>query len=191
MEKSTLYSIGHGNKSIDELIEELCFFNIKYLIDVRSKPYSKHHPQFNKDNLILELKGREIKYVYMGDLLGGLPDDESCYTNGYVDYQILKEKDFFKKGLERLINANNKKIKVAIMCSETNPSMCHRSKLIGEELLKHGIVLNHIIRLKETNQIILKDQYSVMSEIAPNGVLNLFGEEISFHSRKKYKNNNL
>jgi len=188
MEKSTLYSIGHGNKSIETLIEELKKFDIHYLIDIRSKPYSKYNPQFNQNSLKFSLSKENITYTFMGDVLGGLPDDNTCYTNGHVDYNKLKEKDFFKKGLNRLITANEKKIKVAIMCSESKPEECHRTKLIGEELRKKGVILNHIVRAKNANKdIIIKSQSEVMLLVAPNGTVNLFGEELSFSSRKKYK----
>ena len=73
------------------------------------------------------------------------------------------------------------------MCSESNPAECHRTKLIGEELKKKDIILNHITRTKKTKKIILKDQITVMLEVAPNGTVNLFGEELTFGSRKKYK----
>ncbi len=188
MDKSTLYSIGHGNKSIETFIEELKHFNIDYLIDIRSKPYSKYSPHFNQNALKFSLLRNGITYAFMGDVLGGLPDDTSCYTNGHVDYDKLKEKDFFKKGLQRLVMANQKKIKVAIMCSESKPEECHRTKLIGEELIKIGINLNHITRTKnKQKKLIIKDQKDVMSIVAPNGTVNLFGEELSFGSRKKYK----
>jgi len=188
MEKSTLYTIGHGNKSIETLIEELKYFGIDYLIDIRSKPYSKYSPQFNQNELKFSLLNKNIKYTFMGDVLGGLPDDTSCYTNGHVDYDKLKEKEFFKNGLQRLITANTKKIKVAIMCSESKPEECHRTKLIGEELIELGININHITRTKNNKkQLIIKDQKDVMLIVAPNGTINLFGEELSFGSRKKYK----
>lgn len=188
MEKSTLYSIGHGNKSIETLIEELKHFGIDYLIDIRSKPYSKYNPQFNQNELKYSLINKNIKYTFMGDILGGLPDDTTCYTNGHVDYDKLKKKNFFKNGLQRLITANTKKVKVAIMCSESKPEECHRTKLIGEELIELGINLNHITRTKNRQkQLIIKGQKEVMLIVAPNGTINLFGEELSFGSRKKYK----
>jgi uncharacterized protein (DUF488 family) len=192
MRESALYSIGHGNKSIETLLEELKYFDIYYLIDIRSKPYSKYNPQFNQTSLKLSLLEKKITYTYMGDVLGGLPDDPSCYTNGQVDYEKLQEKEFFKNGLQRLVNANDKHIKVAIMCSESNPAECHRTKLIGEELKKGGINLNHITRTKnKLKKVIIKDQNTVMLEVAPNGTVNLFGEELSFGSRKKYKEDTL
>ena len=187
MNKSTVYSIGHGNKSIQAFIEELKYFGIKYLIDIRSKPYSKYSPQFNQNQLKHSLTEEHITYAYLGDLLGGLPDDLTCYTLGHVDYDKLKNKDFFKKGLNRLILANQRNIKVAIMCSESKPEECHRTKLIGEELRNNGIILNHITRkMNSTKDLIIKSQGEVMLKVAPDGTIDLFGEKISFISRKKY-----
>ncbi|MEX0980556.1 MAG: DUF488 domain-containing protein [Bacteroidales bacterium] len=187
MKESSLYSIGHGNKTIETFVTELKHFGIDYLIDIRSKPYSKYNPQFNQNELKFSLLSEKITYAFMGDILGGLPDDRTCYTNGHVDYDKLKEKDFFKQGLQRLINAHDKNIKVAIMCSESKPEECHRTKLIGEELGKLDIVLNHITRSKNKQKdLLIKTQGQVMLEVAPNGTVNLFGEEMSFGSRKKY-----
>lgn len=187
MENSTLFSIGHGNKSIDAFIAELKSFEIGYLIDIRSKPYSKFSPHFNQNDLKSSLQKNNITYAFMGDILGGLPDDSTCYTDGHVDYDKLKEKTFFKDGLQRLIIANEKNIKVAIMCSESNPEECHRTKLIGEELIRKGIELNHITRTKnKEKKLILKNQREVMLIIAPNGTINLFGEELSLYSKKNY-----
>jgi len=183
MKDTTLYSIGHGNKKIEDFIAELKSFDIEYLLDIRSKPYSKWNPQFNQGSLEIELKKNGIKYVFVGDTLGGLPKDRSCYDyNGKVVYDLIKEKDFFKEGLNRLITANDKKIKLAIMCSESKPEECHRSKLIGQELLKKGISLKHIVSDKR-----IKSQQLVMNELTKGkGTVDLFGNEIDFTSRKSY-----
>lgn len=183
MDKSTLYSIGHGNKKLEDFIKELKVFDIKYLLDVRSKPFSKWNPQFNQNQLKVRLEENGIKYVFAGDLLGGLPKDRSCYDhNGKVVYKRIKEKDFFKKGLDRLITANEKQIRLAIMCSESRPEECHRSKLIGQELFKRKISLNHIITGKH-----VKSQEHVMADLTKGkGTVDLFGNEINFTSRKSY-----
>lgn len=183
MGKSTIYSTGHGNKSIDVFIRELHSFGVEYLMDIRTKPYSKWNPQFNQPLLKQELEKSGITYVFTGDSLGGLPDDRSCYDiNGKVLYDVITGKDFFKQGLKRLQTANEKRIKLAIMCSEAKPEECHRSKLIGEELRKIGVSLNHII---SENRI--KSQEVVMCELTKgNGVIDLFGNTVEFTSRKSY-----
>jgi uncharacterized protein (DUF488 family) len=183
MTESAIYSIGHGNKKIEVFIKELKSFGISYLLDIRSKPYSKWYPWFNQNELKNSLEESGIKYVYAGDSLGGLPDDRSCYdSDGKVVYDLLKEKDFFKDGIARLTTANEKQIKLAIMCSESNPEECHRTKLIGQELLKKKISLKHIISEK-----VLKSQETVMMELTKgNGLVDLFGNEVDFKSRKSY-----
>jgi uncharacterized protein (DUF488 family) len=184
MKESTIYSIGHGNKKIEKFIDELKSFKIHFLLDIRSKPYSKWNPQFNQSQLETELKKNDITYVFVGDVLGGLPEDRSCYNyDGKVLYEIIKEKDFFKKGLQRLTTANNKKINLAIMCSESKPEECHRSKLIGQELIKKEVSLNHIISTKK-----IKSQLDVMNELTKGkGTVDLFGQEADFISRKSYE----
>lgn len=183
MTDTTIYSIGHGNKKIENFIAELKSFKIQFLLDIRSKPYSKWNPQFNQAALDLELKNNGITYVFVGDTLGGLPEDRSCYDyDGKVVYDLIKEKDFFKQGLERLTTANEKKINLAIMCSESKPEECHRSKLIGQELLNKEISLKHIVSDKR-----VKSQETVMNELTKGkGTVDLFGNEMDFTSRKSY-----
>jgi uncharacterized protein (DUF488 family) len=185
MEPNTLYSIGHGNRSAEELISLLKSFGVQYLIDVRSSPYSKFNPQFNQNTLKFSVENEGVKYVFMGDVLGGRPKDVTCYKEGgVVDYEIIKTKDFFKSGIERIKVAYEKNIKVALMCSESKPQECHRSKLIGEVLRDANITVQHIDekgKLKTQNTVILK----VTKGQNP---INLFGETITIvsSSRKKY-----
>lgn len=183
MTDTTIYSIGHGNKKIEDFIAELKAFDIEYLLDIRSKPYSKWNPQFNQATLEVELKNNGITYVFVGDTLGGLPEDRSCYDfNGKVVYDLIKEKNFFKQGLDRLTTANEKRIRLAIMCSESKPEECHRSKLIGQELLNKEISLKHIVSIKK-----VKSQETVMNELTKGkGTVDLFGNEMDFTSRKSY-----
>lgn len=160
VEKKPLYTIGHGNRRAEDFLALLMEYGIEYLIDVRSVPFSKFHPQFSQKALKQYLEQNGIRYVFMGDELGGRPKDVSCYRQGKVEYDILKTKDFFKKGIERLKTAYDKNIDLAIMCSERNPIECHRSKLIGRVLYTEGIMVQHI---DETGK--LKDQKVIMSEL--------------------------
>ena len=178
-----LYSIGHGNKSKEEFLSELREFGIQYLIDVRSKPYSKYYPHFNQLDLKFYLENNGIQYVFLGEQLGGLPSDRTCYNHeGKVDYSILREKPFFLEGLQRLINAHRNDITVAVMCSESKPQDCHRSKLIGNELHRRNIRMEHITGLTRT-----KDQETVLLEANKGkGDRDLFDFNSEFTSRKSY-----
>lgn len=180
MGKSTIYSIGHGNKKFDELVHELKHYQIEFLLDVRSTPMSKFNFHFNRSWLEKDLPDNKITYEFLGDYLGGLPKDKSCYTNGKVDYAKIRKKEFFQAGIRLLIEANEEKMQVALMCSETKPEECHRCKLIGQELLNYDISLQHIT----SNGI--KTQEEVIEILTEGfGANDLFGER-DFTSRNTY-----
>lgn len=184
MGTSTLHSIGYGNRSIEDFINQLQQFGIEYLVDVRSKPYSKFNPDFKKKSLDHNLKQAGIQYVFLGDSLGGMPENPCCYNEtGKVDYNRIRIQDFYKNSLLRLITAHHKNVKLAIMCSELNPASCHRSKLIGVDLLEQGINLNHI---NQHNR--LMSQAEVSNQMNKGkGIIDLFGET-NLSSRKAYLN---
>lgn len=148
MERTTdtipIYTIGYGSRSIAEFIEVLQEYEIVYLIDVRSIPHSGYKPEFSKKPLANELQQHGIRYVYMGDLLGGKPEDESCYVNGIVDYEKVKETEFFQRGIERLHAAFSQQQRVALMCAEEKPEHCHRTKLISATLTTQDLPVVHI-----------------------------------------------
>jgi uncharacterized protein (DUF488 family) len=140
-----IFTIGHGTRPINELLGLLKKYDIDHLADVRSQPYSKFNPQYNRESLHRSLNQADIKYIYLGDTLGGRPQDPSCHdTTGRIDYNLVRQKDFFKKGIERLRSAHHKAIKVALLCSERKPELCHRSKLIGRTLSEENIPVQHI-----------------------------------------------
>lgn len=170
MERQALYSIGHGNRKAEDFLALLKDYEIRYLVDVRSQPYSKFNPQFNREELKLFLERNGIRYVFMGDSLGGRPKDKSCYyKNGRVNYDLLKAKNFFISGIKRLKTAYENNIPAAIMCSETRPAECHRTKLIGCVLRAKHIYLQHIDELGQ-----IKDQRAVINELNRGFNKNLF-----------------
>lgn len=149
-----LYTIGHSNLSITRFVELLGFYKIDTIVDVRSSPYSQYNPQFDRETLQSSLRLAGIRYRYAGDYLGGRPRDPACYKNGrlaegkadylhLVDYPQVMTKDFFLKGINYLIKLAEEN-RVAIMCSEEDPSICHRHHLIGKYLTSQGITVWHI-----------------------------------------------
>ena len=121
----------------------------------------------------------------MGDVLGGLPKDESLKTNGKMDYSKMKEVPEFKNGISRLLCANEKQIRVCVMCSESDPSHCHRSKLIGEALREKVVNMQHIVKNKN-NVYVTKPQNYVINEANPNGPNDIFGDKIPLTSVKEH-----
>ncbi|HHJ51468.1 MAG TPA: DUF488 domain-containing protein [Phaeodactylibacter sp.] len=185
MKENMIYTIGYGNRKIEDFIKLLQEFDVQYLIDIRSKPYSKFNPDFNQNELKFFLKDKGIIYGFFGDTLGGRPECPCCYDDeGRVLYEEVKKQSFFKEGLSRVKAAYEKKLKIVLMCSESKPEECHRTKLVGEELVREGIQLGHIDengRLKSQSEIMLKLTKG-------RGVVDLFGNIESFTSRKQYLN---
>src|SRR5438045_1657198 len=117
MPTKPMYTIGYGSRSVEELIRLLEQHQIEFLIDIRSQPYSKFKPEYSKDALEEHLRQAGLRYVFMGDSLGGRPKDQSCYVNGKVDYEKLKDKPFYQEGIARLHTALEKDLRVALFCS--------------------------------------------------------------------------
>lgn len=179
--KTTVYTIGHSNVSVSMILELLKKFEIEILIDVRSSPYSRYAHQFNRENLERSLRDVGIEYDYAGNLLGGRPMDPDCYKNNIipegsadylnlVDYPTVMRKEFFLEGIQRIYDLSQKG-KVALMCSEEDPSRCHRHHLIGRYLVDKGVNVIHIRGDGNT----VKDQLLPnLSNDPPAEQLNLF-----------------
>ena len=144
MPATPIFTIGYGKREVEDLLSVLRANQIEYLLDVRSKPYSSYKPEFSKKPLQTYLEAHGIRYLFMGDALGGLPDDPACYTAGKVDYKKLAERPYFRAGIERLHKASRQGHSVALMCAEGKPENCHRSKLIGQTLSAEGLEMLHI-----------------------------------------------
>jgi len=174
-----VFTIGYGARTVDELIAALRAHEIMFLVDVRTSPYSRFKPEFSKDALEQELKRQGIRYVYLGDALGGRPADPDCYVDDKVDYEQVKAKAFYQAGIQRVRTAWQRGVRFVLMCSEGKPEQCHRSKLIGESLDALGIPVAHI---DEHDQ--LRSQDEVIQRLT-GGQLSLFSD-LEFTSRKRY-----
>ena len=144
MAEVPIYTIGHGNRSLEDFLTLLQRYEIDYVIDVRSQPHSRYAPHFSRPALEQSLKECHIHYIFMGDVLGGRPQDESCYRNAKPQYDIICTKPFYLQGIARLRTAWEKQLHVALLCSEAKPEACHRSKLIGNTLIEQQILVSHI-----------------------------------------------
>ena len=152
MSQPPIYTIGYGRLPITDFINRLQEQEISFLIDVRSQPYSRYKPEFSKDALKQQLNANGIKYVFMGDTLGGRPSDPDFYNDSNkVDYVKLAKAPFYHQGIGRLQKAHDQKLTVAIMCAEAKPEHCHRTNLIGNTLADLNIPVCHI---DENNQLL-------------------------------------
>lgn len=174
-----VYTIGYGSRSLEDFVAALQARGIAYVIDVRSAPYSRFKPEFSKDALEAALREHGIRYLHLGDQLGGQPKDRDCYEDDKVVYERVKEKPFYRAGIARVQAAFRQRRRIALMCSEGKPEMCHRSKLIGASLVELGVPVAHI----DENGA-LRTQEEILADLT-DGQLSLFGDH-DFTSRKRY-----
>ncbi len=182
MADTPIYTIGYGARDVETLLAVLQANRIRYLLDVRSSPYSSYKPEFSKNALLHFLEANGIRYLFIGDALGGQPDDDRCYTDGKVDYEKVAQTSFYQGGIERLHKASRQSQRVVLMCSEGKPENCHRSKLIGQTLTAEGIEVLHI---DEKDEVI--SQKEVLLRLT-GGQPSLFGDDFfTFTSKKRYR----
>ena len=142
--KKIILTIGHSNHTLDFFLDLLNGHGVTALADVRSAPYSRFNPQYNREQLAAKLNVAGIRYVYLGRELGGRSDDRSCYENGLIRYDRLACTPLFSNGLRRILHGA-KRYNLALMCAEKEPLHCHRTLLIGHELDKLGLEVSHIV----------------------------------------------
>ena len=143
-EKGIVLTIGHSNHPLDDFVKLLRKHDITAVADVRSAPYSRHNPQFNRELLGKALKTNGVEYIFLGRELGARSDDYSCYEDGRIQYARLARTDLFCGGIERVISST-RDYRVALMCAEREPLECHRTLLVACALAERGIVIEHIL----------------------------------------------
>jgi uncharacterized protein (DUF488 family) len=143
---TTLYSIGHSNVAAERLIALLEQHSIRTLCDVRSAPYSRYNPQFNREVLAETLRAAGITYRFMGDTLGGKPADGALRTEDGTrpDYTRIAAAPAFQRALNQLIDLGRRR-PTAFMCSEADYHRCHRHRLIAPALIERGVLVWHIM----------------------------------------------
>jgi uncharacterized protein (DUF488 family) len=139
-----VFTIGHSTHSSEYFIGLLRKHGVTALCDVRSHPYSKISPQFNRETIRETLRQHGIVYVFLGGELGARSTNPSCYVSGKVQYERLSETDIFRRGLTR-VSEGIKKYQLALMCAEKDPLDCHRSILIARRLERDGMTIQHIL----------------------------------------------
>lgn len=140
----TIWTIGHSTHKYERLVELLRDTSITAVGDVRTAPFSRHFPQFNKDVLQDELRMDGIAYSFLGTELGGRPTSSQYYCDGVADYERMAQSPKFARGLQRVLDGA-KKYRIALMCSEHDPLDCHRCLLVGRALDARGAIVKHIL----------------------------------------------
>lgn len=144
-EAGQLYTIGHSTLPEGRFIELLKHFRIAYLLDVRSTPFSRYVPQYNKDRIENTLYGSGIQYAHMGKFFGARQENKAFYNaEGYLDFERFRESAQFKAGLNN-VKKGLTKYNIALMCTEKNPIDCHRAIMVTRGFALDGIQAKHIL----------------------------------------------
>ena len=139
-----LYTIGHSSHTPEHFIGLLQQHRIEVLVDTRSAPYSRYSPHFDREALSNLVSAVKIKYLFLGDVLGGRPKDEDHYDQaGRARYAKMGKSEEFLGAIARL-ERGAVDFRVALMCSEEDPAHCHRRLLVGRVLIDRGAQLLHI-----------------------------------------------
>jgi hypothetical protein len=143
---SILFTIGHSNHDLGDFLAILVHHGVEALCDVRSRPGSFRFPQFNREPLEAAAGCAKIQYQFLGEALGGRPEDPRVYhSNGQVDYVARRKSPDFSAGVERLRELS-RSANIALMCAEEDPLQCHRFLMICPALMERGVVPVHIRR---------------------------------------------
>lgn len=145
---TTIYTIGHSTRPLDDFVALLQREGVRHLADVRAHPGSRRHPHFHRDALSMSLPRHGIAYTHHPELGGrrhGLPDSpngawRNASFRAYADYMGTDE---FRGAVDALIALAETEV-VAIMCAEALPWRCHRW-LISDALVARQIDVRHIL----------------------------------------------
>lgn len=149
-----IYTIGHSNYTMERLIDMLEYYNINYVVDIRGTPYSKYNIQFDKEAIRYTLTNAGFVYIYMGKELAAKRIRKNSYNNeGYSNFEEVIKEEEFKRGVERLKNGCEKGYKIILLGAMQDPIRCHRSILVGRELVKNDFDVKHIL-----------DDYSIVTQ---------------------------
>ncbi len=132
-----VYTIGHSSYKQDYLFILLNKHDINCVVDVRSMPFSKYAPQYNRDEIKRFLHSKGIQYIFMGKELGARREDNTLYeSDGILSFEKTSKTMSFISGIERIKAGIEKGYRIAIMCTEKDPMDCHRNILVARQLYK-------------------------------------------------------
>ena len=139
-----ILTVGHGDLPIERLIGNLRDADVDRVVDVRSVPYSRRHPQFNAQAVERAVVEADIEYEWV-PALGGRPSDPALMTGGKPDYERMAAEDAFREAIDRLVGTSEHK-RTAVMCSEGEPHHCHRWLLVAPALMERGAQVRHVLK---------------------------------------------
>ncbi len=173
MTRDAILTIGHSNHSLAAFLGLLGKHVVTALVDVRSSPYSRFQPQFNRQTLDRTMVEAGITYLHLGDALGGRPTDPACYEDGRVRYDRVARTEAFRNALESVLDLAGRH-RVALMCAEREPLHCHRTLLVARALDGAGEPVRHILADGE-----VEDHADAMDRLLTQHGLTLRGDLVT------------
>jgi uncharacterized protein (DUF488 family) len=148
-----VFTIGHSNRTWSDFISILKDDHVDLLVDVRRYPGSRACPQFNKEQMIVELSKKNVSYIHI-EKLGGRrnmldrkedrDNDTSDNNNGWKNksfraYAGYMATTSFRESINELLSLMQKYSNLAIMYSEAVPWCCHRRMIADYLVMVEGI----------------------------------------------------
>ena len=142
--ETRVLTVGHSNHPLETFVSLLKQHDVATLADVRSAPYSRFNPHFNRKFLDAALQAHGVAYLFLGHALGGRPEDRSCYEKGRVRYDRLARTPLYREGIDRVMERAEVE-RLALMCAEKEPLDCHRTLLVSRSLAARNVAVAHIL----------------------------------------------
>jgi uncharacterized protein (DUF488 family) len=141
----TVWTVGHSNHDVGEFLALVQRHQVAHLVDVRSHPYSRYAPHFNRDELQASIEACGIRYTFLGSVLGGRPRrEDQIDAEGHALYDRMAKEPTFGDAIDGILrDAADQRI--ALLCSCGQPHECHRRLLVGKVLCDRGAELCHIL----------------------------------------------
>ncbi len=160
MNGAAVLTVGHSTQPAEALVDLLRRHAVEVVIDVRSQPYSRHVPQFNREALERTLGAGGIAYQFAGRELGARSPDRSAYDDeGRVRYDALRAAAAFEAAVDHILTVAEAGRVQALLCTEKDPADCHRAILVGDALTQRGAQVSHILangRLERQSQLLAR-----------------------------------
>lgn len=143
---NTIYTIGHSQHSLDVFLGLLKKYDINYVLDVRSTPYSQFASDYNREMINRYLEMNDIRYSFMGKYFGARQEDSTLYApEGYLDFKKVRQSDLFKRSFENVMQGIKSGYHISLMCTEKDPIDCHRTIMVAKAFHENDVTVKHIM----------------------------------------------
>ena len=139
-----VFTIGHGARPAEELLECLAEAGVRTLIDVRRHPGSRRHPQFSREALAASVGEAGIAYRHaeaLGGRRSGGGEFDCIRVAAFRGYAAWMRTEDFRAALDDALA----EAAPCFICAETLWWQCHR-RLIAEQLHARGHEVVHLLR---------------------------------------------